>query len=402
MREAFGALTTRGRGFLAGGVTAIVCGMILGEHDLVRIGLLIALLPVVAAGWAARSHHRLQMTRALDTGQTEVNRPVTVRLRLTNLGRRTQALMLEDQIPYALGSRPRFLVDPIPASESVEVSYQVRSDMRGSYRVGPLRVRICDPFGMLELERSFAPVDRLVVTPQVEDLPVISLRGSWSGSGESRPRVFTTGNAADVTVREYRTGDDLRRVHWPSSAHSGQLMVRREEQPWQSRCTLLVDNRTGSHRGRGPSSSLEAAVRASASIALHLVERGYEVRLVTATGEDLVPGPGPGTPDGRRLLSALATMPDSSATALATDWVDEDMTNCLFLAVLGAVTDADHGFFSRVGRLGGPTYGVVLDVGEWANEGSSAATGWLQSIGWYATTMGPRSALRRTWQGLDR
>ena len=61
-------------------------------------------------------------------------------------------------------------------------------------------------------------------------------------------------------MREYRRGDDLRRVHWRSSAHAGELMVRREEQPWQSRATLFVDNRKVAHRGTGAASSLEHAV----------------------------------------------------------------------------------------------------------------------------------------------
>ena len=86
------------------------------------------------------------------------------------------------------------------------------------------------------------------MTPRVVPLPPISLGGSWSGTGENRPRSFASGNAAEVTVREYRRGDEVRRVHWRSSAHVGELMVRREEQPWQSRCSLLVDNRLRAHR----------------------------------------------------------------------------------------------------------------------------------------------------------
>ena len=113
-------------------------------------------------------------------------------------------------------------------------------------------------------------------------LPPIPLGGAWTGSGDNRPRAFAIGSAEDVTVREYRRGDDLRRVHWRSSARIGELMVRREEQPWQSRATLFLDNRLRAHRGQGIASSLEAAVSAAASIAVHLGQRGFTVRLVTA------------------------------------------------------------------------------------------------------------------------
>ena len=123
-----------------------------------------------------------------------------------------------------------------------------------------------------------------MVTPRVVPLPPVPLSGVWTGSGDNRPRAFASGSAEDVTVREYRRGDDLRRVHWRSSAHAGELMVRREEQPWQSRATLFVDNRKIAHRGTGAASSLEHAVSIAASVAVHLVQRGFSVRLVTAAG----------------------------------------------------------------------------------------------------------------------
>ena len=66
--------------------------------------------------------------------------------------------------------------------------------------------------------------------------------------------------AEDAATREYRYGDDLRKVHWRSTARVGELMVRREEQPVHSRATVLLDGRRGAHRGSGPGSSFEYAV----------------------------------------------------------------------------------------------------------------------------------------------
>ena len=110
------------------------------------------------------------------------------------------------------------------------------------------------------------------------------LAGEWTGSGESRSRSLASAGEDDAGTREYRQGDDLRRVHWRSTARLGQLMVRREEQPWQARCTVLLDTRSTAHGGEGPGSSFEWAVSAAASVAVHLVRHGYFVRLVTDTG----------------------------------------------------------------------------------------------------------------------
>ena len=411
MREALHALTARGRGFLAAGVTAVVCGILLGERDLVAIGVLLAAVPLAAALWVSRSRHDLAVTRTLSAPQVEVGQAVTVRVTVENRGGRTQRLLFEDHVPYVLGSRPRAAIEPIPGGESVAFEYTLRSDVRGSYQVGPADVRVAEPFGMLALGRGFRSVEHLVVTPRAEELPVIPLAGAQVGAGDHRPRAFAGGNAADVTVREYRLGDDLRRVHWRSTAHTGTLMVRRDERPWQARCTLLIDNRVRAHRGRGAGSSLEAGVRVGASVALHLAGLGYQVRMVSATGEDL----GHGWHDGaavlntRSLLAGLAMLPAAPVDTLVTDWVDETVSSTLFIAVLGAVDEADHPFFARVGRVGGATYGLVLDVERWAGGRESGAdapvapvTPWLRTIGWKAAEVHPNAPLATAWQDLAR
>ena len=83
----------------------------------------------------------------------------------------------------------------------------------------------------------------------------------------------------DVTIREYRDGDDLRRIHWPATARTGDLMVRQEDRPAQRRAVVLLDP-VDAHGGSGATGSFEWAVSACASIAAHLCESGYAVHLV--------------------------------------------------------------------------------------------------------------------------
>ena len=88
----------------------------------------------------------------------------------------------------------------------------------------------------------------------------------------------------DVIPRAYREGDELRRVHWRSTARYGELMVRREEQRWQDRAVLILDTRRSAHVGSGPSSSFEFAVSAAASIGVHLARSGLDGHLLTDSG----------------------------------------------------------------------------------------------------------------------
>jgi uncharacterized protein (DUF58 family) len=413
MRESLSAMTTRGRAFLAAGITAAVCAMLLGQDDLLRVGALLILLPVVAAFFLGRSRYRLGLVRSVSPSQVPAGQQVRVQLELTNDGRMpTGLLLLEDQIPYVLGTRPRFIVDGMGPRRKRNVAYVVRSDVRGKFFIGPMTVTVSDPFGLIEQNRSFHTRTPLVVTPKVVPLPVIPLSGAWTGSGDNRPRAFATGSAEDVTVREYRRGDDLRRVHWRSSARVGELMVRREEQPWQSRATVFLDNRKLSHRGSGAASSLEQAVSLTASIAVHLIQRGFMVRLVTAAGEE--PGGswhehGAAAAETGPLLESLAVVTEVDRRQLDTRWLQDIGHSGLLLAVLGDLADSDKPAFSRMRHSASSAMAIALDVNGWARRADDPSgspgsgnpnVAWLQAHGWKAASMGPRQSLATVWQDL--
>jgi uncharacterized protein (DUF58 family) len=407
MREALSALTTRGRAFLAAGGTAFVCAVLLGQDELLRVGALLVLLPVATAYFLGRSRYRLGLVRSVMPSQVVAGQQARVQLDLTNDGRMpTGLLLLEDQFPYQLGTRPRFVIDRMGPRWKRSVGYLVRSDVRGKYTIGPMRVRLSDPFGMVELDRTFQTTSSLVVTPRVVPLPPIPLSGAWTGSGDNRPRAFASGSAEDVTVREYRRGDDLRRVHWRSSAHAGELMVRREEQPWQSRATLFLDNRKIVHRGTGAASSLEHAVSLAASVAVHLVQRGFAVRLVTAAGDEqggswhergaLAAETGP-------LLESLAVLTEISHPHIDVRWMNDAGHSGLLIAVLGALSDHDKASLSRMRHSAATAMAVSLDVTAWTrNERPPAIDNdsWLSAHGWRAVSAGPTDAIPAVWQDL--
>ncbi|MFL6172024.1 MAG: DUF58 domain-containing protein [Marmoricola sp.] len=412
-REGLGSLTARGRGFVAGGVTAATAGLVLGERDLVRIGFLVALLPLLTAGITGLSSNRLSLTRTLAATQVEVGTTMDVQLELVNVGSTTGLLLVEEQVPWALGQRPRFVIDAMQPGWHRKVSYPVRAEVRGIYEIGPMRLRVADPFGMLSLNRTFTKTSSLVVIPVAEPLPAIHLGGAWSGSGDNRPRPFSIGSAADVTVREYRRGDDLRRVHWRSTARVGELMVRREEQPWQSRCTLFVDNRAGSHRGSGPDSSLERAITVAASIAVHLSDRGYQVRLVSADGEEVDHAwhDGDVAAHARPVLERLAVLPTTRTADISGSWVDETVTGGMFIGVFGGLTADDRAFLSRLHGAGSASFAVLLDVAGWIGRTApdvpvehhrEDVVDWLHRRGWKAAELARWEPVATAWQELGR
>src|ERR1700683_3728327 len=185
MPALFGSLTTRGRSFVAAGGAAVVCGLATPEPDLVRVGGLLIILPLVSALIARRSRYRLACSRRLDPPRVPAGQATTVTARVENVSRlRTGVLLAEDITPYSLGSRPRFVLDEIEPGGNRELSYQIRTEARGKFTVGPLRIRVADTFGLVEISRSFRETSTLVVTPKIVPLPRASAASSWLGEGD--------------------------------------------------------------------------------------------------------------------------------------------------------------------------------------------------------------------------
>ncbi len=373
MRDALGGLTTRGRCLLAAGAALMLCAAFLGQRDLLRAGVFLLALPLAAVASVARTRYRLACTRSLDPPRVEAGVTSTVRLRLDNVSRLPSGvLLMEDALPYTLGGRPRFVLDRVEPQGIREVSYPVRAEVRGRYVVGPLSVRLTDPFGLCELTRSFSSTEDLVVTPVVSVLPAVRLGGDWTGGGEATARAVAVAGSDDAATREYRYGDDLRKVHWRSTARVGELMVRREEKPHQSRATLLLDARFSAHRGDGPASSLEWGVSAVASLAVALSRSGFALRVLDDRGDDLVPRGVP-TTEGA-VLDALAGVPGSSSDLLAgaTERLRREGIDGVLVAVLGQLGPSEAESLARLRHGSGSCVAVLVDVDSWLGAAPSA------------------------------
>jgi uncharacterized protein (DUF58 family) len=408
VRAALSGLTTRGRCLLAAGLALAVCAVALGETDLLRAAVFLVALPLAAVFVVARTRYRLSCSRLLDPPRVEAGRPATVRLRLDNVSRiPSGVLLMEDALPYVLGGRPRFVLDRVEPQGVREVSYPVRADVRGRYRVGPLSVRLTDPFGLVELTRSFASTDELVVTPTVFPLPEVRLGGDWTGGGDASARSVAVSGSDDAATREYRHGDDLRKVHWRSTARVGELMVRREEQPFQSRATLLLDSRSYAHRGDGPGSSFEWSVSAVASIAVSLRRSGHALRLLTDSGLDLVPAAVPTSEGG--LLDALSAVTASRGDTLevATGQLRRHGVDGVLVAVLGSTSAADAQGLARLRHGSASCVAVLVDTETWAPSGPQARASAAQAYeaaahllvgsGWRVLRVGHGTSLASVW-----
>jgi uncharacterized protein (DUF58 family) len=409
MLRALSGLTTRGRCLLAAGIAAAACSVVLNERDLLRVAVFVVALPLLVAYFITATRLSIGARRKVLPDRVSVGSPGEVQLDLWRGGRLPAAeVLLEDGVPYTLGARPRFVVERLPHDRPVGLRYPIQPALRGIQQVGPLRAIITDPFGLCEFERELIGHSRVVVVPKVA-----GLWGLPSGAGigvgdDGSVRLHAGQGEADVIVRQYRQGDDLRKVHWRSTARHDEIMVRVEERPWHGGTTVLLDHRAAAHHGAGPASSLEWAVSFTASVCLHLRRSGHRVRLVTEHGHTLADTPGDGGEHNDNVvLDALAALQQAHQRDITVS--TDPAQGQELIAVLGTVsTEAVHEL-ARYRPRGIRSLAVLLDTPIWAGTVNApghraAATeesiALLRAAGWGVVVADPTTPMPQIWAEL--
>ncbi|HEX2241178.1 MAG TPA: DUF58 domain-containing protein [Actinomycetota bacterium] len=284
------------RGWLVAGTGAALwaIGRIFGADPLEQMALALLALVCVAVLVVRRRGQDLEAGRTVVPERATTGQPVSVTIELHNRSSKPAPLLLvEDRIPLELAGRARFSIAGLEAAGRRSATIQLTPRRRGRYELGPLRVSIVDPFGLAAVHTRPVGSSALLVYPRVEKLRLPREFGHQRTTAMAERRQPTGSRGEDFyTLREYIEGDDLRKIHWPSTAKLQRFMIRQEETPWHQRATVVLDDRSEAHGGFGEHSSFERAVEAAASV-LALYERsGYSFAFGTALSGTTPPGRG--------------------------------------------------------------------------------------------------------------
>ncbi|MCK9893061.1 DUF58 domain-containing protein [Frankia sp. AgB32] len=302
-------LTPLGWGMLAA-VTVLLAGArilryaeldVLGGTGIASVGLAVA--------FCAR-RPRVSAVLRTSPGQVARGEPAELVIALTNLSRWSSPAFL---LRLAAGPDPD-LVDPPAASvvasgsaaDRAELAGAARQEVvlriphlrcrgsrsfvlalpthdRGVLRLGPAEVIRSDPFGLVVRRQALATDATLYVRPRVRHLAPLASAPSREPDGQTGRG--TVGGLEIHTLRQYAAGEDLRLVHWPSSARTGELMVRTHVDPTEPAATVVLDVRPGAYPpGRPGAAAFEEAVEATAAMVMTCAREAFGVRLVTTAG----------------------------------------------------------------------------------------------------------------------
>ncbi len=266
--------TTRGWAALGIGLALPILWFAFGEAVMLAVGTFLVFAVLIGIALVRAATPSISISRTIAPLQVHDGDRAVVRIGLV-ASRTIHAATVTDEV-HGLGTA-RFTANRIEADTPIEARYEVLCRPRGVYRIGPATVVIEDPLGVAESIGLAHNIDRLVVFPAVEDLTGLPAgRGLDPSADATRASFSQVGGEDFFTLREYQVGDDLRRVHWPTSAKRDELMIRQLEAHWQSKALLILDPRAISY---ADDASFEHAVSGIASVLRHFYRSGYRPTL---------------------------------------------------------------------------------------------------------------------------
>ena len=375
-------LTRRGKVVAAAALVMLVAGRLLGVTEL--FGLFAAMVALVLASVIRVRVPRVRavLSHRMAPEQMTAGQPAVLELFVENTGLQPTPANRLQLLPRE-GGRHRILVPRLAPGERATVTIGLDTARRGPHRIHGYDVVVADGLGLATQRVTSSGVLSYVVCPRVEELPqTLPLTAGSSGveSTRSAAQRLRSGLSA---LRGYIEGDDLRRIHWPTTARVGELMVREGGDPdfsTRSGTTILLGTR------RGGGDPFERAVEVAASLAAAACREG-PFRLATTGGYDSGMADGPihleeitlqlatvqparrselagRSPEGEQVLDQLASRiagPDDWNVLLAveagTTTDDLELSSQLLMqlparmgAVILVLVGGDEPRFERLGR----------------------------------------------------
>lgn len=281
-------------------------------------GLASLLLATLIAGivWPHWLVRRLSVVRS-GPGRAEEGETIHFDVAVTNHGRLPRFMIeLHDRLPALepgdgrTGLRALGVMAYLPGRRTRSFEMSFTCEKRGFYRLGPVSLASSFPLGLVEArQRRQEGVQTLTVYPDLFSIVDLPLRGAPSQLHRGGYLLPEGSGAAEFSgLREYRHGDNPRHIHWPSTARSGELMVK-EFEPLASACLCVaLDSSAVANIGRGKEATFEYAVRIAASMARFACARNLRLRVLGETSTPIGIPVGSGEHHYRNVLDVLAVI----------------------------------------------------------------------------------------------
>lgn len=317
--------TRRGRLVVAVGAALVTLGAVSGFIDAVRAGIFVLVLAALSFVIAliARSGTPT-IVRSGPTRQLHAGDEAQIGLDVSTRAPSWVGTVLVEPHTFTPHAIARW---PLGQLRHATASYTVQAEHRGVFSSGPARLETRDPFALFATSREHGPRSTWLVRPRIEPLDAVTTLSRGDGDDTVVSAHATHSGRPGASIRGYVQGDDLRTVHWPATAHRGELMVRQFDPPAQSRTHVAV---YGDVPHVGTSPSWEWLVSAAASACTELDRLGVPTSATI------------GERDHDRLDDMLDALAEAGTATPGARTLDENPTWLFLHTSAGHVPNAPH------------------------------------------------------------
>ena len=267
----------------------------------------LTVLVIVSYFWTRSAANNIRIRRTLTNKWATTGDAIDEEILLSNLGR-LPILLVELDDRSNLPGYTASVAENLDGRQTKRWISGGKALRRGLFTLGPMTVRTGDPFGIFLAEFDFPQVSTLVVYPPISVMPDFRIpTGSFFGN--TRSNIRSPQVTADASsVRELVPGDEMKRIHWLSTARKMTLMVKEFDLEPAASVWLVLDMQRSIQNGSGDESTEEYAVKIASALAYQQVRDGKSVGLAAFGRERILVEPQKGTRQLWRILEQLATI----------------------------------------------------------------------------------------------
>jgi uncharacterized protein (DUF58 family) len=313
-------LTDRGRWILAFGGAVYLAAWAFGTTALYPIGLGLVLAVAAAALWVRLLNRPMRVNRVFGHGDHLAGDDISVRLELDVAGRMPSGALTVIERIARFGEVETVVLN---RHGRLRGAYILEKVPRGRYPIESAKAVLEDPFGLERVEIALPVGESVLVYPRLVDLDAL-FSDSGARALEGRRLLLRRPTGFDLhSVRDYEQGESLRRVHWPTTAKRGHLMVKELEDAPRDETAVLLDGDAAAVVGVAPDNTFELQVRAAGSLLKAHAVRGRRAALIVNCASRAYQRVHSFDGDWLRALETLAAVEPDGPTPLAAVLADE-------------------------------------------------------------------------------
>ncbi len=210
-------------------IISLLTGLFTGNSQLFQMTYLIAAVLLLSLVWTWLTLRGVALQRTTRTRRSQVGRMFHESFSVRKTGILPKLWLEIHDHSDLPGHQASQVVPSLIGSNEYQWDVETLCVVRGEFQLGPLTVISSDPFGFIRAPRRVSATENLIVYPMTVDLNKVVLPIGFLSGGDAQRQLTHEITTNASSIRDYVAGDSMNRIHWRSTARTGNIMVKEFE-----------------------------------------------------------------------------------------------------------------------------------------------------------------------------